>query len=253
MVPAYFHPALAAADWAGWPGRGRAAAGRAQRGQRPRRVPDHAFFDVVRDVQSGGAPVRRVTSTPTTAQARVGQVLAELHRYWEWYGVRDVFLDRAASGIEYVDRTGGSPRSAGRSAPTVVAFNHGTHPAPEYAEHADLLGTFEGPLPAFLDLDVPRWVHDRPADWFYHLLLQYTGDVAGRSRHWPAERNVGSLYRTERTRPNPWAGLPVDFPHAPTQRAGAGRRLPLIGSRSSLSPRAAQATPPANPRSGQRK
>ena len=212
VVPAYFHPALAAADWATLAraaGRVRLVVLNVANGAGD--VPDHAFFDVVRDAQRAGARFAGYVDTGY-GQVRVGQVLAELRRYREWYGVRDVFLDRAASGVEHVDlyaRIAVACRAAGTE---VVAFHHGTHPAPEYAEHADLLGTFEGPLSAFLDLDVPRWVHDFPAGRFYHLLHSTPVDVTDRIEAQAGERNVGSLYRTERMPPNPWCGLPNGFP-----------------------------------------
>ncbi|HEV3361416.1 MAG TPA: spherulation-specific family 4 protein [Pseudonocardiaceae bacterium] len=216
LVPAYFHPALAAADWAALASAApnlrlvvlNVANGTGE-------FPDHAFVDVVREVQAGGAPVAGYIDSDYGR--RPGhEILAELHRYWEWYGVRDVFLDRAASGIEHVRQYGMVAAQCRAFGSNTVAFNHGTHPAPEYADHADLLGTFEGPLPAFLDLDVPSWVHDHSADCFFHLLYECPPEVAGPVDALAVERNVGSLYRTERARPNPWSGLPADFPHAPS-------------------------------------
>ncbi|HEX4222810.1 MAG TPA: spherulation-specific family 4 protein [Pseudonocardiaceae bacterium] len=221
VVPAYFHPALAAADWA------RLAATASELRMVVLNVangtgdfPDHAFFDVVREVQAGGAPVAGYIDSDYGRRPGE-QILAELHRYWEWYGVRNVFLDRAASGIEYVRQYGMIAAQCRAFGADLVAFNHGTHPAPEFAEHADLLGTFEGALPAFLDLDVPGWVHEHPEDCFFHLLYECPPGVAGPIEALAAERNVGSLYRTDRARPNPWAGLPSDFPHAPST---TGRR-----------------------------
>jgi hypothetical protein len=214
VVPAYFHPALAAADWARLAttaGDLRLVVLNVANGTGD--SPDHAFFDVVREVQAGGAPVAGYVDSDYGRRPSE-QILAELHRYWEWYGVRDVFLDRAASGIEYVRQYGMIAAQCRAFGANIVAFNHGTHPAPEYAEHADLLGTF-------LDLDVPGWVHEHPADCFFHLLYQCPPEVAGPVEALAAERNVGSLYRTERTPPNPWAGLPIDFPHAPST---TGRR-----------------------------
>lgn len=212
VVPAYFHPALAAADWA-------ALAGAARRvrlvvlnvANGAGDVPDHAFVDVVRDVRQTGTPVAGYVDTDY-GRVRVDQVLAELRRYREWYGVRDVFLDRAATGVEHLERYRRIATACRAFGTEVVAFNHGTHPAPEYAEHADLLGLFEGPLPAYLDVEVPSWVHDFPPSRFFHLLYSTPAQVAGRIEELAGERNAGSLYRTERTPPNPWSGLPADWP-----------------------------------------
>jgi hypothetical protein len=222
VVPAYFHPALAAADWAAMATMAtdlRLVVLNVANGTGD--FPDHAFTDVVREVQAGGAPVAGYVDSDYGRRPGE-QILAELHRYWEWYGVRNVFLDRAASGIEHVRQYGMIAAQCRAFGADLVAFNHGTHPAPEFAEHADLLGTFEGALPAFLDLDVPRWVHDHPADCFFHLVYECPPEVAGPIEALAAERNVGCLYRTERTRPNPWSGLPGDFPHAPSSAGRLG-------------------------------
>ncbi|HEX3784287.1 MAG TPA: spherulation-specific family 4 protein [Pseudonocardiaceae bacterium] len=220
VVPAYFHPALAPTDWTTLarvaPQLGLVVLNVANG---PGDVPDHAFVDVVRNAQAAGAPFAGYVDTDYGRKS-TEEVLRELHRYGEWYGVGNVFLDRSASGVEHVGRYRHIATHCRAFGADIVAFNHGTHPAQEYAEHADLLGTFEGALPAYLDLDVPRWVHDLPAGSFFHLLYSTPAEVAGAVNALAAERNAGALYRTERTPPNPWAGLPADFPRAPSPTIG---------------------------------
>ncbi len=220
VVPAYFHPALAAADWA-------TLASVAPQLQLvvlnvangPGEVEDPAFVDVVRNARTAGAPFAGYVDT-NYGRKTSDEVLSELHRYWKWYGVCNVFLDRSASGVEHVSRYREIAVHCRAFGADLVAFNHGTYPAPEYAEHADLLGTFEGPLPAFLDLEVPSWVHDLPARQFFHLLYSTPTEVAEPVRLLSEERNVGALYRTELSPPNPWSGLPADFPNAPSPLSG---------------------------------
>jgi len=96
----------------------------------------------------------------------------------------------------------------------LVAFNHGTHPVRDYAEHADLLAPSRDRSARFVELDVPSWVHDFPADRFFHWSTTTRRRWPPRSPHWPSERNVGSVYRTEGTGANPWSILPADFPAA---------------------------------------
>ncbi len=63
------------------------------------------------------------------------------------------------------------PDGLGRDAGArLVVFNHGAHPVEAYADHADLLGTFEGSWSSYVELGVPRWVRSRPAGQFFHLL-----------------------------------------------------------------------------------
>ena len=92
----------------------------------------------------------------------------------------------------------------------LVAFNHGAHPVEAYADHADLLGTFEGPWSAYLELAVPRWVRSRPAEQFFHLVHSLPGANFGDALWLAARRNAGCVYLTDRGGANPWDCLPVD-------------------------------------------
>ncbi len=107
-----------------------------------------------------------------------------MRRYREWYGVRSVFFDRAASGVERVAHYAALAESA-RQAGVRLSRRHGTAPAPEFARHCDLLGTFEGPWPAFRDAEVPSWVHDLPADWFFNLVYAVAPALHRRIAVWP--------------------------------------------------------------------
>jgi hypothetical protein len=126
--------------------------------------------------------------------------------------VSSVFFDRVSSGIEHVPHyrmLAAASRGAGM---TLVAFNHGTYPVRDYVEDADLLGVFEGPFRSLIELDVPSWVHDLPADRFFQLVYDSPPVLAGVIGRLATERNVGCSHRTEATGPNPWDILPADFP-----------------------------------------
>ena len=90
-----------------------------------------------------------------------------------------------------------------------VALNHGAHPVETYAEHADLLGTFEGPWSAYLELTVPRWVRSRPAGQFFHLLHSVPAASFSDAIWLAARRNAGCVYVTDRGGVNPWDRLPA--------------------------------------------
>jgi hypothetical protein len=135
--------------------------------------------------------------------------LADLARYLDWYQVAAVFFDRAATGSEHLGHYAGLVRDARRLGARVVALNHGAHPVPAYADHADLLGTFEGPWPAYLDLAIPRWARSRPAAQFYHLPHSVPAGSFRDARWLAARRNAGSVYITDRGGLNPWDRLPV--------------------------------------------
>lgn len=213
VVPAYFHPALAAADWAALA----AAADRVRlvvlnvaSGSGDQR--DSAFVDVVARVRDAGVSVAGYVDT-AYGRKPSSDALRELTRYQDWYGADSVFYDRAASGVEYEPHYRALAASSRSLGARLVAFNHGTHPARDYAEDADLLGTFEGPWPAFLAQDVPSWVHDYPAGRFFNLMYDTPPALAAEMHRIALERNIGAMYRTERGAPNPWAALPSNFPN----------------------------------------
>lgn len=68
------------------------------------------------------------------------------------------------------------------------------------------------PDQAYVDLDVPGWVHDRPAHQLFQLVYDCPPTSAATIARLAVERNVGSLYRTEGSGTNPWDALPGDYP-----------------------------------------
>jgi len=210
VVPAYFHPAVEPAGWV----RLARSAPRLRLvvlnlADGPGDRPDGVFGAAVERVRAAGVAVAGYVDTDYGRREHP-DALEELRRYREWYGVDGVFFDRAASGVEHVAYYAALAESAREHGARSVAFNHGTHPAPEYARHCDLLGTFEGPWPSFRDVEVPSWVHDRPADQFFNLVYAVPPALRGRVAVLAAERNVGSALCTEGQPPNPWSHLPAD-------------------------------------------
>ena len=216
VVPAYFHPAVAPRDWAAL-----AVAARSVRlvvvniASGAGDLRDTAYVDAVDRLRRAGLAVAGYVDTDYGHRDRA-DALVEVARYRDWYHVPSVFFDRVSSGIEHVGHYRGLAGNSRQLGMRQVAFNHGTHPVRDYAEYADLLGTFEGPFPAYLKLDVPSWVHDFPAERFFHLLYDTPHALGGAVRGLAAERNVGSVYITERGGANPWDTLPADFPRAQT-------------------------------------
>jgi hypothetical protein len=209
IVPAYFHPASHPAGWA-W------LAEQAERVQLvvlnlangPGTWPDAAVRPVLRPLRAAGVAVAGYVDTNYGLRP-AGEILTDLGRYLDWYHVAGVFFDRAAAGAEHVAHYAGLARRARELGARVVALNHGAHPVEDYAEHADLLGTFEGPWRAYLALSIPRWARARPAGQFFHL----PHSVPPASFHdafWlAARRNAGCVYVTDRGEPNPWDRLPA--------------------------------------------
>jgi hypothetical protein len=212
VVPAYFHPAVAGEEWrtlSGVADSVRLVVANVASGSGE--VADAAYVEAIDRLRRNGVPVAGYVDTDYGHRDRP-DALADVSRYRDWYGVSSVFFDRVSSGIEHIPHYRALAANSRRLGMELVAFNHGTHPVRDYAEYADLLGTFEGSFPAYLQTDVPSWVHDYPAQRFFHLLYDTPAMLADTVATLALERNVGSVYRTERSGPNPWDMLPASFP-----------------------------------------
>jgi hypothetical protein len=209
MVPAYFHPAVAPDDWAALAslaGRVRLVVLNVADG--PGERCDPAFtgvLDALRGVAVAGYVDTDYGRRPRTA------VEADVARYREWYPqARSVFFDRVAAGPELIGHYAGLARAARTAGVDAVVFNHGVHPDPGYARHADLLGTFEGPWSAYRKLEVPRWA--RRGDRFIHLVHTVPARSLPAARRLVAARRVGAAYVTDLAAvgpggSNPWRRL----------------------------------------------
>ena len=208
IVPAYFHPATHQREWA-W------LAERAEQvelvvlnlADGAGRRPDVAYQPVLERLRSASVTVCGYIDT-NYGRRPVPEVVADLTRYQDWYLVDGVFLDRASAAAEHLTwyaRLAAYARGLGAR---VIALNHGAHPVESYAEHADLLGTFEGPWDAYLELAVPRWVRSRPAAQFFHLLHSVPPACFADARRLVQRRNAGCAYITDRGGANPWDGIP---------------------------------------------
>ena len=210
IVPAYFHPATRPDDWV-WMAE-RAAQVRLivlNLANGPGTVPDAAVLGALDRLRSAGVAVAGYVDT-NYGERSTHDALADLARYLDWYEVTGVFFDRAAVAPEQVGQYADLTAQARDMGVRVVAFNHGAHPIEAYAEHADLLGTFEGPWTAYLELAVPRWTRSWPAGHFYHLLHSVPTESFSDAFWLAARRNAGCAYVTDHGGANPWDGLPAD-------------------------------------------
>jgi len=201
VVPAYFHPAVAPDDWAALAalaGRVRLVVLNVADGPGERRDP---AFTPVLDALPGDVAAYVDTDYGRRSRAAVE---ADLARYRRWYPqARSVFFDRVAAGPELVGHYADLARAARATGVEAVVFNHGVHPDPAYAEHADLLGTFEGPWSAYRTLEAPDWAR---GDRFLHLVHAVPTRSLPAARRLAASR-AGAIYVTDLLGSNPWRRL----------------------------------------------
>jgi hypothetical protein len=211
LVPAYFHPATHPGEWA-W------LAERADQvrlvvlnvASGPGAAPDPAFVSAMDRLRSAGATVAGYVDTNYGGRP-ARDVLAELGRHLDWYQVAGVFFDRAANGAGNVGHYADLARRAREMGARVVAFNHGAQPIEAYADHADLLGSFEGPWSAYIELTVPRWTRSRPPGQFFHLVHSVPQEHFGEALWLAGRRRAGCAYITDHGGANPWDRLPDGY------------------------------------------
>ena len=210
VVPAYFHPALHADDWqwlADHAPQVRLVILNVANG--PGSAPEPVFYPVLDRLGGAGVPVAGYVDT-NYGHRPTRDVLAELGRYLDWYAVGGVCFDRVAAAAEHLRYYAALSARAREMGAGVVLFNHGVHPLEAYAEHADVLGTFEGPWSAYLRMHVPHWTRSHPAETFYHVVYSVPARRFDRAFMLAVRRRAASVYITDRGGANPYDRLPGD-------------------------------------------
>jgi hypothetical protein len=209
VVPAYFRPDARPDDW-------QLLAKHAQQvrlvilnlANGPGPQPDPAYYAALHRLREVGVAVAGYVDT-NYGRRPAREALADLDDFLQWYAVSGVCFDRVSVTAEHLGYYAALSRDARRAGARVVMFNHGAHPLEAYAEHANLLGTFEGPWRAYLQLAVPRWTRARPANTFYHVVYSVPRENFDHAFLLAIRRRAGSVYITDRSGANPYDGLPV--------------------------------------------
>jgi Spherulation-specific family 4 len=209
VVPAYFRPDTRPDDW-------QLLAKHAQQvrlvilnlANGPGTRPDPAYHSALSRLREVGVAIAGYVDT-NYGRRPVPEALADLDNFLEWYAVSGVCFDRVSVSAQDLGYYAGLSRDARRAGARVVLFNHGAHPLEAYAEHANLLGTFEGPWRAYLRLAVPRWTRSRPASTFYHVIYSVPRENFDHAFLLATRRRAGSVYVTDRGGVNPYDGLPA--------------------------------------------
>jgi hypothetical protein len=171
---------------------------------------DASHLLAVNRLRAAGVPVAGYVDT-NYGQRPTGEALADLGRFLDWYGVSGVCFDRVAVGADQVGHYADLARRARDMGAHGVMFNHGAQPLEAYAEHADLLGTFEGPWRAYLEAAVPRWTRSLPAEKFYHVVHSVPEKDFADAYFLAERRGAGFVYITDHGGANPYERLPADW------------------------------------------
>lgn len=133
-------------------------------------------------------------------------VRADLRRYRSWYGLRGVYLDRAAAGEDLLDHY----REIVDGVRGMIALNPGAYPDPGYAQLADLVVTFDGPLSAYGATREPAWAREQPRGRFCHVIHDVPGYARAATLR-SAATLAGTVAVTDRAGSAPWSDLPAYY------------------------------------------
>jgi hypothetical protein len=206
-VPAYFHPATHPADWARLAALGPALGFAVMNPDSgPGLSPDPAYQPVIRAVTEAGGRLIGYVDTDY-GRRPAGTVLGEMAAYRAWYGLAGVFFDQVPPDLDYLAYYCGLAAESRRMGLDFVVLNPGIVPAPEYAEVADVLVTFEGTWSAYAEQPAAASIPGHPRERFCHLVYGAGPNALARARAGAQANHVGMIYTTELTGSNPWAAL----------------------------------------------
>ena len=220
VVPAYFHPAIAGADWARMArqaGHIRAVVLNPASG--PGDQPDPAYFPALQPLKEAGVTIAGYVDT-NYGQRPWRDALADIQRYQDWYGISGVLYDRVSAVAGDLRHYALLARRARKLGAQTVVFNHGVHPHEGYARHADILGTFEGPWHVYLQQAVPQWTRSWPPDRFYHVVYAVPPEHLPSAFMVAGRRRAGCVYATDHRGGNPYNRLPAMVPDPAAEQWG---------------------------------
>jgi hypothetical protein len=144
----------------------------------------------------------------------IDDVVAQSSLHQSWYEVDGIFVDRIApdnSSLPHYAKLAQRLHAAGMS----VTFNAGQPYVDRgYAEVADHVVLFEGPLSTYAECQFPQWTQDIASNRIWHLVYgvataEEMQDVVAHA----TANNAGLLYVTDGIFPNPWDHLPAYWQH----------------------------------------
>ncbi|GAC1357760.1 MAG: hypothetical protein NVSMB42_16840 [Herpetosiphon sp.] len=140
-------------------------------------------------------------------------VVAEIDRYYSWYGIDGIFLDQVSTDCQqqpYFLALHDYIKAKGRGARVIL--NPGTQTSECYMTAGDIVVTFEGTYGSYRTTYLPAsWTSSYPAERFWHLIYGTTKiEEMAQAVVLSKQRGAGWVYVTPDTLPNPWGTLPVE-------------------------------------------
>jgi Spherulation-specific family 4/Fibronectin type III domain len=205
-VPSYFYPG---AFWsqlgAGAPTVGLAVVNPSSG---PGTAPDPNYVSQVSQTRARGITVVGYVDTAYGSRA-LSAVEADVDRQYQWYGVDGIFFDEVpneCSNISYYQALADYVRA--KPGTHEVVLNPGASTGECFMSASDVLITFEDTYAQYVGWHLSGWETKYPATRFWQLIIGASQTDLPNAIALSRSRNVGWIYVTPDTLPNPWDTLP---------------------------------------------
>ena len=170
---------------------------------------DQNYVNQVRSSRARGISVLGYVDT-TYSIRDLPLVKADIDKHFSWYGVDGIFLDQVTSSCvdpltnyytelyRYVHAKGGS-----------VVLNPGTNTGECYTASSDILVTYEDLADRYGSWQPAAWESRYAPSRFWHLVIGADSARMSQAVALSRTRNVGWIFVTDDTLPNPWDTLPA--------------------------------------------
>jgi hypothetical protein len=213
--PAYKYPDLsdARSQWRRAIATGRGQSFIVNPANGPGKLANDDYRSVIAEAREAGIALLGYVYTDYGARP-IAQVRADITRWQSLYGIRDIFLDEAASRVgqsgddrTLIDYYRGLHTFVHGNAGAVV-LNPGVVPDHEYVEVADSIVTFEGSATAYATTQFPRWTVDVPDRMITHIVYRASAIVQAEVVQRAHVLGAGLIFVTDDGGPNPYDSLP---------------------------------------------
>lgn len=137
-------------------------------------------------------------------------VKAEIDQHYAWYGVDGIFFDETTADcadLEYYQELHDYVKAKGGTAE--VALNPGTRTSECLMAASDIIITFEDTYANYQQWQPSGWETAYDASRFWHLIIDTSPEDLANAIALSKSRNIGWVYATNDTLPNPWDTLPT--------------------------------------------
>ena len=142
-------------------------------------------------------------------------VIDDVFRYQNLYGIRNIFLDETPPDCESLSNVYRPWLDAIHASGGRIAVNPGTIPGQCWADAADVVVTFEDNFNVYVRYVSAPWMKEYSPAKFWNIVYSVPAGASELALRIAEAQRVGVLYATEDGLPNPYDSLPAGWTEVP--------------------------------------